>query len=143
MVAFSRELTLLPSTTITTAVSAGLSTAVTGLEGLDVLSAQAVFTYGSSGTSATFYLQTTLDAGTTWFDIACWAFTTSTATRIHSVRSSVAVAANITPGSKTLTANTILDGLLGSQVRIAYTTVGTYAGATTIVITAVSKGRER
>lgn len=138
----NRALILLPSTAITTAVSAGLSTPLTGLIGLSILSAQAVFTYGSGGTSAKFYLQTTLDSGATWFDIACWAFATTTATRIQSVRAMTAVAANVTPVSKALADNTILDGLLGDQLRIAYTTVGTYA-TTSIVITASARGLNR
>jgi hypothetical protein len=136
----SRQLILLPTTTLTTADAAGLGTAATELTGMVSLSVQAVFVYGSGGTSATFYVQTSLDAGTTWFDIMCFAFTTSSATAIHSVRAQTAVTANYTPTAKALTANTIKDGLLGCCVRLAYSTVGTYAGGTTITITGVSKG---
>jgi hypothetical protein len=135
-----QQLTLLPTTTITTAVSAGVGTASTELLGMVSLSLQAVFVYGSGGTSAKFWVQTSLDFGTTWFDIACFAFATTTATAIHSVRSLTAVAANYTPTSKTLADNTIKDGLLGCCLRVSYTTTGTYAGGTTIAITGVSKG---
>ena len=132
------QLSLL-SATITTAAAGVVSTPITGLLGMTSVSAQAVFTYGSGGTSAKYYLQTSLDGGATWFDIACWAFATTTATAIHSVRTATAVAANYTPLDATLTDNTIKDGLLGCCLRIKYTTVGTYAGGTTIAITGLAK----
>lgn len=135
-----RYLPLLATTTITTAVTGVTTTPITDLLGMQVLAAQATFTYGSGGTTAKFYLQTSLDFGASWFDIACWAFATTTAAPIMSVRSLTAVAANYAPTDATLTDNTIKDGLLGDRLRINYTTVGTYATATTIVITGVSKG---
>lgn len=140
MLTMNRQLVLLPLTTITTAVAAGLSTAVTGLAGATSLSVQAMLTYGSGGTSIDVYLQTSLDGGTTFFDIAEWSFTTASATRIHSVRAQTVVAANYTPTDGSLSANTIKDGLIGDQFRIKYVTVGTYAGGTTLLVTGVCKG---
>lgn len=135
-----RYLPLLATTTITVAAANVATTPITDLLGMHVLAVQATFTYGSGGTTAKFYLQTTLNFGASWVDIACWAFATTTAAPIMSVRSLTAVAANYTATSGTLTDNTIKDGLLGDRLRILYTTVGTYADDTTIVITGISKG---
>jgi hypothetical protein len=135
-----RALNLLAATTITTAAADVVTTPITDLIGMQVVMAEATFTYGSGGTSAKFWLQTSLDFGTTWFDIACWAFATTTASAIMSTRSFTAVAANYTPTDATLADNTIKDGLLGDRLRIKYTTVGTYATSTTIAITGLSKG---
>jgi hypothetical protein len=84
------------------------------------------------------FIQTSLDKGATWIDIMQFAFTTTTATRVHAVRLDIALAANITPTDGSLTDNTILDGLLGDQVRSKVVTAGTvYSGASSLVITGV------
>lgn len=131
---------LLPEATIAAAAAGVISTPVTGLLGMQTVTAQFVFLYGSGGTSVKAYLQTSFDAGTTWVDVMSFAVTTSALTRISSVRSGTAVAAVYTPTDGTLTDNTIKDGLLGDRLRISYTSVGTYAGATSLAVHAVVKG---
>lgn len=132
--------TLLPQTTIAGAVTDQLSAVLPGLLSMQVLTAQAVFLYGAGGTNVTAYVQTSFDQGVTWVDIACFQFTTAAATRISSVRTVTAVAANYTPTDGALTANTIKDGLLGDRVRVKYTTTGTYSGATSLALFMVAKG---
>lgn len=134
-----RNIALLPSTAITTAVTGSVGTVFDNLPGMKYVSAQAIFDYGSGGTTAKFYLQTSFDEGTTWTDLACWSFTTSDATKFHVVKAATAVAANQSIQDAALSANTILDGVMGDRLRIKYTTTGTYA-ATTIKIDAVVKG---
>jgi len=131
-----RVQTLIPSTTLAAA------TTVTGddigvPEGWRGLSVQAVFTRAGGGTTCDVFIQTSLDDGTTWVDIAQFAFTTTTATRIHGVRSAIALAANVTPTDGSLADNTILDGLMGDRVRCKYVTVGTYTGASSIKVQGV------
>ena len=138
----SRTFTLLTQTTITTAVS-GITTnggPVVDLTDIVVATFSAVFTYGSGGTTAKFWIQTTFDGGVTWVDVAQFAFATASAKAISSLKAVTAVAANYTPTDATLADNTIKDGLLGDQLRVKYTTTGTYAGGTTIRIDAVTKG---
>ena len=53
----------------------------------------AKFTYGSGGTTAKAYVQTTLDGGVSWIDIASFAFTTSSATKISALKAATAVTA--------------------------------------------------
>jgi hypothetical protein len=135
-----RALNLLAATTITTAVTDVATTPITDLIGMTSVMVQAAFDHGSGGTNVVVYLQTSLDFGASWFDIANWTFTTSDATRIMSMRATTAVAANLTPTSGTLTANTLVDGLLGDRLRLLYSSTGTYAGSTTLTVTGLSKG---
>lgn len=135
----SRSATLLSSTTITTAVAAQTGTAVISLVGAKVLVVEAVFTYGSGGTSAKVWVQTRV-AGGTWRDIMNLAFTTSSATKWSKVSSYAAMTAAQTASDAALSDDTILDGLLGSEVRVKYTTTGTYAGGTTLAVRAAIKG---
>lgn len=123
-----------------TAAQAAQTSAVILLPGLKGLLVHASFVYGSGGTSAKYWIQTSLDLGTTWVDVMCFAFATTTAKKVSGVRMDIALAAGITPTDGTLADNTILDGLLGDRLRVKYTTVGTYAGTTTIAIHGTSQG---
>lgn len=96
------------------------------------LIAQAAFVRGAGGTTCDVFLQTSFDNGSTWADIGQWAFLTTTVTKLHGVRPSVALAANVTPTDGSLTDNTILDGALGDRVRVKAVVVGTYTGTSTL-----------
>lgn len=100
--------------------------------GLSSLVTQAIFVRGGGGTTCDVFLQTSLDNGATWMDIAQWALATTTVTKIHSVRPYTAVAANITPTDGTMTDNTILDGVLGDRLRVKSIVVGTYSSTSTL-----------
>lgn len=128
------------SVTLTTAVTASVTDAITKLSGMGYLTVEAILTYGSGGTSTKVWVQTSLDQGTTWIDVMCFAFTTSSASKVSAVVSTTALAAGATPTDGTLADNTILSGLLGDRIRLKYTTTGTYAGGTTLVVSAVAKG---
>lgn len=130
--------TTLLSATITTAVTASVTGPV--LMGLDNYGAVALhcnFTYGSSGTNAKFWVQSSLDGGTTWHDVACFAATTATKVRIYNLSNRTPVTSIATPTDGTAADDTSVDGILGDRLRVKYTTTGTYAGSTTVVISAV------
>jgi hypothetical protein len=133
------QLVLLPPTTIT---AAGTTT-TTPVQLTDHVDAEvmlsASFTYGSGGTSVNAYVQTTLDSGATWFDIANFNFLLASAVKISEVASVTVAAANYTPTDGTLAANTVKDGLIGSALRVKTIVVGTYAGNTSLSITAVTR----
>lgn len=120
------------SATITTAVT-GVTTTPMGVRGASKLMIEQIFTYGSGGTTANFYIQTRTNGGT-WRDIANFSRTTSSSTNWHVLTKNVAVAPAIAASDAALAANTILDGFIGDEIRVKYTTTGTYAGNTTIVI---------
>jgi len=94
------------------------------------IASQAKFVYRAGGTTATAYVQTSLDGGVTWVDIMCFQFTTNTATKVSAVNSNIALAPGATPSDGSLTANTILNGLIGDRLRVKYTTAGTYTPTT-------------
>jgi hypothetical protein len=130
---------LLMSETITAAQSASTKTAVAGLARAKSLAIQYNFTYGSGGTSFTAWVQTSFDGGTTWVDIANCAGTTSSIRRCYNLTSNTAVTTIYTPTDGTLTDNTAKDGLIGDQLRVKFTSVGTYAGSTTMVVSVIAK----
>jgi hypothetical protein len=129
--------TLMPQTTISVARTAVLEEVVRVPLDARVLGIQAVFAYGSGGTTVKAWVQTSFDGGTTWVDIANFAFTTAAARAINSVRTDTAVAANYTATDGTLADNTIKDGLLGDRLRVKWTTTGTYGGTTNLKISVV------
>ena len=129
----------LVSETITTAQTAAIKGLTSGLYGMKSLAVEANFVYGSGGTTVDAFLQTSLDGGSNWIDIAQFAFLTTSLRKIHNLNASVA-ALNITPTDAALADNSVIDGLLGDQLRIKLTTVGTYAGGTTLNINFVPKG---
>jgi len=105
------------------------------------IAVQANLTYGSGGTSIDAYLQTSLDAGATWIDIAQFHFTTASARFVYNLSSATPVTAEYTPGDGTLAANTAKDGVLGNMLRVKLASVGTYAGGTTLSLDVVTQDK--
>lgn len=128
---------LLPTTTITTAVTGATGATFRVNPGTCSLTMLAKFDYGSNGTTAKFWVQTSVD-GSTWTDIANFAFTTSDLNKVAAVNIFVAHT-HATPSDAALSDNTIANGYIGEYLRVKYTTTGTYAGGTTITISAVTK----
>lgn len=102
-----------------------------------VLSFLANFTRVGGGTSCKVYVQTTLDDGATWFDVACFAFATTTAKKVSALKMTTAVTAGTTPTDASLADNTILDGIVGDRLRVKTVVVGTYTGASSVVVSLV------
>lgn len=135
-----QRIILLAPTTIGAAVAATATTAVLNLSGSKYLAFESVFLYGAGGTTVDAYLQTSLDGGLSWIDIANHNFTTAAASKVSAVSVTVALAAGITPTDGSLASNTILNGLLGGRIRLKWVTVGTYTGATSLACYAIIKG---
>ncbi len=133
-----KELALLPQLAITAAVGATAGAEFRLPGDAQHLTVEALFTYGSGGTNATAYVQTSLDSGVTWIDIMAFQFTTATAKKISKVSRHIAVAAGATPTDGSMAANTILDGVIGRLVRVKYVTTGTYGGTTHLTVKGVA-----
>lgn len=136
-----QRITLLEPLTIAAAVGATATDPVVSLGSMDYLVVEAKFLYGSGGTNATAYVQTSLDNGLTWVDVICFQFTTSAASKISAVTTHIAPAAQaFAPSDGALTANTVIQGVLGDRLRLKYVTTGTYGGATSLAVYATIKG---
>lgn len=130
--------TSLLDATITTAGTV-ISGTVQHLHDKSIIGAAAVFDYGSGGTNAKAWLQSSFDDGTTWMDIANFAFTTADATRVFALGNPTFGTANLTPADGTLGDNAIVQFPIGDQIRVKLVSTGTYAGATTLKVYLVTK----
>jgi len=92
------------------------------------LAAQVNFVRDSGGTTLDVYVQTSVDDEQTWADVMNFSLATTSVRKVSAVKTSTALAANVTPSDGTLTANTILSGLLGTKVRVKYVVAGSYVG---------------
>jgi hypothetical protein len=101
---------------------------------------QANFVTGGGGATVTAFVQTSLDGGATWADVACFGFTTSSAVKIFNLSTTAAVTSPITPTSGGLSANTAISGVMGNMWRALLTTTGTYAAGTNLRIDLVPRG---
>lgn len=130
------------SATITAALTAAGQTPVIGIVPFKYLALQAKMAVGTGGTSIDGYVQTSLDLGVTWFDIANFHFLTTPGTKLSAVVWDPATPfpPNTAPGSGALAANTVLNGILGDRIRLLVTTVGIYSGGTTFTVDMVAKG---
>jgi len=130
-------LQLLPPITITGAIATPAVGEVANIGSAPRnLTLQATFTYGSGGTTTDAYVQTTLDGGLTWMDIANFHFTTSSATAVINLSAATPQTSQKTPADGTLASNTAVDGVLGPRFRVKYKSSGTYAGGTALRIDA-------
>jgi hypothetical protein len=120
--------------TITGALAATATAPVKLLGAPRNLAVQGTFTYGSGGTTTDAYLQTSLDGGATWIDIANFHFSTASARFVFNLNGQTPVTTEYTPTDGSLTANTAKDGILGPWLRIKYASTGTYAGNTTLAV---------
>lgn len=125
--------------TITTAQTAATTTAITGLARCQSIAIQCNFTYGSGGTSVDAYIQTSFDSGSTWVDIAEFSVTTSNYRKLYNLSALTPITSVYAATDGSLSANSSKDGLIGDQLRVKWTSVGTYAGSTSMVITANAK----
>lgn len=112
----------------------------TNLYAYKSLALWAQFTYDSGGTSVDCWVQTTLDGGNVWFDIANFHFTTSSADAAFNLQSQTAVTTQKASfGNHSITSNTCVDGLLGDQLQVYYQVQGTYGGASSLIVYALPR----
>ena len=113
--------------------------AVTDLDGLTAVTIQARLAWGSGGTSAKLYVQTSIDQGTTWADIVCIVFGTAAETQIVNLSGLTPKTTQVVPTDGALADDTCVDGVLGDRLRSKLVTVGTYAGSTVLSVRAACR----
>lgn len=100
----------------------------TDLAGLLAMSLQARFAPGATvGATVKAYVQTSLDQGQTWFDVACFAFATAGDLRVLNLSGLQPLTTPTVPADGALADNTVLDGPLGDRLRAKVLSAGTYA----------------
>lgn len=102
---------------------------VSGLIGMQSLTVGLRFSYGSGGESVRAFLQTSLDEGETWIDIACVLFQLASEHRVLNF-SALTPKGQTTPTDAAMADDTVLDGILGDRVRLRVVSTGTYGGST-------------
>lgn len=138
-----RRIVFIAPAAVTQAAATYTTTPVLFLAGMMYVAFETIFTRASGGTTLDAYLQTSLDGGTTWFDIMNHSYVTTDAKKI-SVTSGYSGTAltnapvPVVPGDGALTANTTVPGVLGDRLRIKYVIVGNYVG--TFSASALVKG---
>lgn len=121
---------------ITTAANEA-QTPVVDLEGMSAVTLHARLAYGSGGLTARVFVQTSLDQGTTWIDVACFAFATAGAAKVVNLSGLTPRFAPVIPTDGALPDDTIVDGVLGDRLRARIVTTGTYGGSTLVTVRAV------
>jgi hypothetical protein len=133
---------LLQGLAITGPVTAQVTPAMQFRDGLPASAVlQATFTYGSGGTTVDAWVQTSFDGGSTWCDAANFHFTTASLNALYNLNANTSITTALTLTDGTLAANTSKDGVLGPLWRVKYTTTGTYAGGTTLLVAITARGR--
>jgi hypothetical protein len=107
---------------------------VDDLSGALAVTLSARLAYGSGGTSCYAVVETSLDQGVTWVQIARFDFATSGLQKVMTVSGLTPRIAAATAGS--LAADTALDGTLGDRLRATVVSTGTYAGSTVVSVRA-------
>jgi hypothetical protein len=107
---------------------------VDDLSGALAVTLSARLAYGSGGTSCYAVVETSLDQGVTWVQIARFDFTTSGLQKVMTVSGLTPRIAAATAGS--IAADTALDGTLGDRLRATVVSTGTYAGSTVVSVRA-------
>jgi hypothetical protein len=105
---------------------------------------QCNLSWGSGGTAIDADIQTSIDGGNTFTDVANCNFASIVASKrlIWTIESSI-IAAPVqvtTPTDGAMTANTALSGVFGTLWRVKFQTTGVFAGGTTLRIDAIGNG---
>lgn len=120
---------------ITVALTNKAYSALSGLDGMTAVTLEAVFIYGSGGTSVVAKVQTSLD-GTNWRDIARFDFAAASATKSCNISGLTPIGVQSLPA---LSAEGVRDGFLGGSLRAVVTSVGIYGADTMLAIRAATR----
>ncbi len=102
---------------------------VTGFAGILALSLQAAFVYGSGGSTATLYIQTSLDQGQSEIDIAAIQFGVANGVEVANLSGLTPKTTPFAPTQQALTPGTCVDGVLGDYLRAVLVVAGAGYGS--------------
>lgn len=91
---------------------------------------------GVAGTSITVRVQTSLDGGVTWYDVAAFGFTNASATKAVNLSGLTPVTTPPTLTSGSMASGSAQDGILGDRFRVLLDSVGAYGAGSTLQVEA-------
>lgn len=100
------------------------------LDGMQALTLSVRFSYGSGGSTCAVTVQTSLDQGASWIDIARFDFTTASARKVANLSGLLSKAVTAVAA---LGAEGVFDGVFGDRLRAVVTSTGTYGGTSVSV----------
>lgn len=106
--------------TITTAVTTQQFTTQTGFAGIQSLTLEAVFT-GTGGSTAIALIRSRMDSGSSWREVARFDFSAAGSEWVTLTAAATSIAA-----FSALSADSVLNGFLGSEFQAVVTTTGTW-----------------
>lgn len=109
---------------------------IDALDGMLGVTLFARLAYGSGGTTVKAYVQTSIDQGSSWIDVACFAFGTASEVQTFNLSGLTPKTTQYAPTDGSLTDDTCVDGILGDRLRCKVVVVGTYAGSTMLSVRA-------
>lgn len=110
-----------------------------GLQGMNAVTFQVRFMYGSGSAQTNVYLQTSVDQGQSWFDIANIQFTTAAGVDLVNMSGLDKLTTPTAPTNLSLTQGTVLDGPLGDRLQACVVSTGTYGGGTLVSVRGVAR----
>ena len=112
---------------------------ITNLQGINAATFQVRFAYGSGGTQTNVYIQTSIDQGQSWFDIANIEFTTSSGVDVINLSGLDKLTTPTAPTNLALANNTVLDGPMGDRLQACVVSQGTYGGQTLVAVSGIAR----
>jgi hypothetical protein len=122
------------ATTATVVTSNGY---INNRDGMLSASLKMNFAYGSGGTSIKATVETSLDQGLTWVEVARFAITTVSIEKVVNLSGLTPLTTLYAPVA--LSDDTVKDGIFGERWRAKIITVGTYAGNTSLSIRMIAR----
>ena len=108
-------------------------TPIVDLDGMTAVSLEAVFAYGSGGTTFAAIVMTSFDGGQNWRHVARFDFTTASIVKTANLSG---LKSNGVAAYADLASEGVADGLLGDRLAAKIISTGTYAGNTTFALRA-------
>jgi hypothetical protein len=110
-----------------------------GFAGINAATLQVRLSGGAGGTKINVYVQTSIDQGQSFVDIANIAFANTPGVSIVNLSALDKLSTPTAPSDGTLADNTVLDGPLGDQFRVKVISTGTYTGATLVSVRGIAR----
>jgi hypothetical protein len=108
------------------------------LDDMKAATLQVTFTYGSGGSTLKCMIETTLDQGQTWVEVARAAFTTASAEKLFNLSALTEKLAAYAPAA--LSDDVGLSGFFGDRWRAKVTSTGIYGGNTSVSVRMNARG---